>query len=103
MITSDLLRNVPLFAGVPDAELGTIASRAADVQLRANDWLIQEGEVPSFFILLSGRITVSKQVGGRETIPAKYNEQTTLGHEVVPEGSGRGSMLTIRLRLKSGG
>ena len=49
------------------------------------------------------RVKVSKQVGGKETIPAKYNEQTTLGQEVVPEGSGRGSMLTIRLRLKSGG
>ena len=48
------------------------------------------------------RVKVSKNVGGRETVPAKYNEQTTLGQEIVPEGAGRGSMLTVRLRLSSG-
>ena len=47
MITAALLRNVPLLAEVPDAELAVIAARAADIHLRANDWLIQEGEVPS--------------------------------------------------------
>jgi hypothetical protein len=45
------------------------------------------------------RIQVSKNVGGRETVPAKYNAQTVLGQEVVPEAEGRGSSLTIRLRL----
>ena len=43
------------------------------------------------------RVKVSKNVGGRETVPAKFNEQTTLGQEIVPEGAGRGSMLTVRL------
>ena len=50
MITADLLKNIPLFADIPDGELGTIAARAADIHLRTNDWLIQEGELPAFFI-----------------------------------------------------
>jgi thioredoxin reductase (NADPH) len=53
VITPDLLKDVPLFAEVPAAELSTIAARAADIQLRAGEWLIHEGEAPAFFIVLS--------------------------------------------------
>src|SRR5262249_18714977 len=34
------------------------------------------------------RVQVSKNVGGRETVPAKYNAQTVLGQEVVPAAEG---------------
>ena len=64
MITAALLRNIPLLAEVPDAELGVIAARAADIALRTNDWLIQEGEIPAFFIVISGRLNVYKSIGG---------------------------------------
>jgi hypothetical protein len=66
MIIGDMLRAVPLLAGVPDSELNTIAGRAADIELHTNEWLIQEGEVAAFFIVLSGRLTVYKAVGGVE-------------------------------------
>jgi thioredoxin reductase (NADPH) len=66
MITPDLLKDVPLFAEVPAAELSTIAARAADIHLRTGEWLIHEGEAPAFFILLSGRIEVFKSFGGTE-------------------------------------
>src|SRR5664279_2624639 len=71
MITPDLLKDVPLFAEVPPTELSSIAARAADIQLRAGEWLINEGEAAAFFILLSGRIEVSKSYGG---IERKINE-----------------------------
>jgi len=66
MITPDLLLQVPLFAGVAPQELETVAARMADIWLRPQDWLIQEGEAPSFFILLSGSIRVTKQIAGVE-------------------------------------
>jgi thioredoxin reductase (NADPH) len=66
MITGDMLRTVPLLAGVSDSELNTIARRAADIALQTNEWLIQEGELPAFFIVLSGRVTVYKSVAGVE-------------------------------------
>ena len=66
MITPDLLKDVPLFAEVPTAELSTIAARAADVRLRSGEWLIHEGEAPAFFILLSGRMEVFKSFGGTD-------------------------------------
>lgn len=72
MITGDLLRSVPLLAGVSDAELDTIAKRAADIALHTNEWLIQEGELPAFFILLSGRMTVYKSIAGAERAINEY-------------------------------
>jgi thioredoxin reductase (NADPH) len=72
MITADLLKNVPLFAEVPARELATIAARAADIQLRESEWLIHEGETPAFFILLSGRLAVSKSYGGIERVINEY-------------------------------
>jgi thioredoxin reductase (NADPH) len=64
MITVSDLREVPLLAGVPDAELEVMAKRSADIRLRTNDWLIQEGEVPAFFIVISGRLNVVKAIAG---------------------------------------
>ncbi len=72
MITGEMLRAVPLLAGVSDTELKTIAGRAADISLHSNEWLIQEGELPSFFILISGRLTVYKSVGGVERAITEY-------------------------------
>ena len=66
MITASTLRNVPLLADVPDTELAVLAGRAADIQLRTNDWLIHEGEVASFFIVISGGLDVYKTIGGGE-------------------------------------
>ncbi len=44
------------------------------------------------------RVKVSKQVGARETIPARYNTQTELGCEVAADIAGIGS---IQFDLKS--
>ena len=72
MITAEDLRAVPLFAKVPARELETIARRAADVRLRPNDWLIREGELPAFFIVLSGAIDVLKSLGGTDRVINRY-------------------------------
>ena len=72
MITAALLRAVPLLAEVPEAELAVIAERAADIHLRTNDWLIQEGEVPSFFIVISGSLDVYKTIAGGERLINHY-------------------------------
>jgi len=72
MITVDLLRHVPLFASLPASELETLAARGADIRLRAGDWLIHEGEVASFFVLLEGRIEVRKVIHGVDRLLATY-------------------------------
>lgn len=64
MITPDLLRSIPLFASISDEDLEELAALAADMHLIPNEWLLSEGELPAFYVLLSGEIEVSKWVGG---------------------------------------
>jgi len=87
MITPDLLKDVPLFAEVPATELATIAGRAADIQLREGEWLIHEGEATAFFILLSGRLEVSKSYGGIERVINEYDAGTFFGELPLLLGS----------------
>jgi thioredoxin reductase (NADPH) len=87
MITPDLLKDVPLFAEVPATELATIAGRAADIQLRDGEWLIHEGEAPAFFILLSGRLAVSKYFGGIERVLTHYEPGSFFGELPLLLGS----------------
>jgi thioredoxin reductase (NADPH) len=66
MITAELLKRIPLFAGIPDDERASLASRAADARINADEWLILEGQTPSFFALLEGKLAVHKMIGGRD-------------------------------------
>ena len=66
MITADLLAHIDLFAQIPDSERASLAARAADVRLQAGEYLLVEGQQPSFFGLLEGQIDVFKVMGGRD-------------------------------------
>jgi thioredoxin reductase (NADPH) len=66
MITVDEIRSVPLFAGLDEHVLSRIASRAADLHLRPGEWAVREGEAAAFFVLLAGRIEITKTVAGRQ-------------------------------------
>ena len=94
MITGDMLRAVPLLAGVSDSELNTIAGRAADISLHTNEWLIQEGEVAAFFIVLSGRLTVYKTVAGVERAINEFGPGDYVGE--VPLLLGSPAIASIR-------
>jgi thioredoxin reductase (NADPH) len=72
MITAEDLKKITLFAPVPESELRSIAARAADVRLLANEWLLMEGQAAAFFGLLEGRIDVFKNVGGRDLRITSY-------------------------------
>jgi hypothetical protein len=48
------------------------------------------------------RVVVSKKgAQGQELIPARYNTNTVLGQEIAPDAAGRGSILSVKLRLTS--
>jgi len=73
MTTLDELRTLPLLAGLEDAPLRQIAVTAADVHLIEGEWLVQEGQQPAFFLLLSGDLEVSKTVAGAEQVINHYH------------------------------
>jgi len=87
MITADLLRRIPLFESVPLPERESIAARAADIHLNAHEWLIQEGEQPSFFFFLEGRLAVSKIVGNEDRVINQYGPGDFAGEVPLLLGS----------------
>ncbi|HYH80039.1 MAG TPA: cyclic nucleotide-binding domain-containing protein, partial [Longimicrobium sp.] len=87
MITAELLMQVPLFSAVPEQERAQIAARAADLHLRAGEWLIQEGEVAAFFVLLEGRMAALKRVGGHDQLINSYGPGTYAGEVPLLLGS----------------
>ncbi|GHF37907.1 thioredoxin reductase (NADPH) [Deinococcus metalli] len=64
MITTELLRGLPLFEGLDEPVLHAAALDAADLQLSAGEYLVQEGDSVAFFVLLAGELDVTKDVGG---------------------------------------
>ena len=87
MITPDLLRSIALFASLDDAALAEIAAAAADVHLHKDEWLVHEGEIPAFFVLLSGDIEVTKTVAGADQVIARYQAGDYFGEVPLLLGS----------------
>jgi len=66
MITGEELRICKVFECLDAAERDRLATKAADIYVRPDEYLIREGETPHFFVLLEGKLKLSKEVLGRE-------------------------------------
>ena len=96
MITVDDLRQVPLFRR-PSGQRGERwRSRLADIHLRDGDWLIHEGEQPSFFLLLEGSLELLKMVHGIERRLDEYRAGMYFGEVPLLLGSPRIASLRAR-------
>jgi CRP-like cAMP-binding protein len=102
VITAELLRPFPLFDGVPMHELHAIADRAADIDLRAGDWLISEGEEAAFFGLLTGRLEVLKDLGGEPQRIKVYHANETFGEIPLLLDAPSVASLRAQRRARSG-
>jgi thioredoxin reductase (NADPH) len=68
MLTAEDLAAVPLLAHLPSSELARIAATSADIHLAAGEFLVHEGDARALFIVISGRIELSKTVNGIERV-----------------------------------
>ena len=69
MITRDELRALSLFSTVGDKELDYLASTSADLRLLAGEYVVHESDPHRVvFVLLEGRIEVTKFIGGDERV-----------------------------------
>jgi thioredoxin reductase (NADPH) len=87
VITADELTRISLFATLPESERASLASRAADVRVRANDYLLVEGQQPAFFGLLEGRLDVLKLINGRDQRLRTYGPGDYFGEVPLLLGS----------------
>lgn len=87
MITLEMLRAVPLLSALSDEELQGVAMAVADMRLNADEWLVQEGETPAFYLLLSGDLQVSKSVAGTDQALNQYHAGDFFGEVPLLLGS----------------
>ena len=66
MLTIDDVRAIPLFSGLPDAELDRLVRTSADLHLGAGEFAVPEGGERALFAVLSGKIEVVKLFDGVE-------------------------------------
>ena len=73
MVTPDEIVAIPLFSAVPEAERERLSRVSADIQLRAGEYAVNEGDERALFAMLEGHIEVVKNLDGVERV---------LGHRV---------------------
>lgn len=66
MLTIEELASVPLFSTLPASELENLARKAADMHLAAGEYAVHEGEERALFVVLAGKIEVTKLFDGVE-------------------------------------
>src|SRR6266496_713663 len=90
-VTADLLRLVPLFAGMTDRSFEAIAAVSSEVTFRAGEVLMRHGEPgDAFFIIVSGRARADRDgVTLRELGPGDF-----LGEIALVDGGVRTATVT---------
>src|ERR1700682_4601402 len=70
MISLELLRDIELFEGLPEAEVAHLLQRVADIRARPGEYLVREGDDPAFIIVLGGLFVITKALGPLERVIA---------------------------------
>ena len=73
MFTPEELRQAKIFACLDEAECARMAQNAADVRLKAGEWLIRSGETPWFYVVYEGRLRIVADIYGIQTEFPEYD------------------------------
>jgi len=68
MIARDEIAGFPLFAEIEAGRLEHVVQRAADIVAGEGEYLMHEGEAPAFFVLLDGKLEVTKRAYAHEQV-----------------------------------
>jgi len=71
MITLEDLPTIPVFASVPAEDIARLAHSSGDVRLGVGDYAVHEGDERSMFVVLAGRVEVTKVIDGIERVIGK--------------------------------
>ncbi len=94
---SDRLRQVPLFAQLPDEDLDRICEGVLDLRLAPGEELFREGEGgDTAYLVVAGEVEVLKAGARRETLLALRGPGTVIGEIALLQGTPRTA--TVRAR-----
>ena len=94
MFDVEELRRVSFFDCVPDTQKARLAATAADLRLCEGEWLIREGETPSFFVLIEGSLDLIKDFNGKPVTVNRYKPGDFFGE--VPLLLGAAAVASLR-------
>ena len=66
MLTIDEIAAIPLFSGLQPAELERLAQTSADIHLAAGEYAVHEGDERAIFVVVAGKMEVTKVIDGLE-------------------------------------
>lgn len=91
MVSTDLLRNIVLFADFDEATLESLAGEAEIRSLKRGDVLFAENDAPAdLFVTVSGRIAmVNRSIDGRESVVALMEVGDLFGEMPLFDGRNR--------------
>lgn len=88
MVTIDALHQVPLFAELSDEQLQWLAEQGTEVWLQPGEFHRREGDLAEHvFVMLTGEVRVTEQVGNRELVLATYGPKTLFGELPILMGT----------------
>jgi signal transduction histidine kinase len=91
----DFLRRLPLFAGLPEADLDWLSGQAEPFSLSAGEALIREGEeADAAFIILEGELEVKKKSGGRDIFITVREPGEVIGEMALLDQTPRNATVT---------
>jgi CRP-like cAMP-binding protein len=95
--TTTFLANVPLFAGMPEAELGELARITRRRNLRAGEVLFREGEdARAMLVIVDGRVSVSLRLPGERTVElTSHGPGEVLGDVPLLDGGTHSATATV--------
>ena len=79
--TQDFIAAVPLFAGLPPAEIAALATQATAVTVPAGEWLFHQGDsADAMYVVRSGRLyVVDERPGGSHRVIRELRPGAVLG------------------------
>jgi thioredoxin reductase (NADPH) len=87
VLTRTDVASFPVFAGLAPDVLDRMCERAADITLSAGEYLVHEGEIPAFYVVVSGKLEVTKHVGEHEQVLGKRKRADFFGEVPLLLGS----------------
>ena len=87
MITTGELKGIKAFERLDEGALALAASRSGDVRLAPGEWLLQEGDTPRFYGVVTGRLEISKRVAGARSVLRTFQTGDTFGEVPLLLGS----------------
>ncbi len=99
MISFSELQALPVFASLDELSCRRLARRAADIRLNPGEWLLREGEMAGFYVLLEGDLQLVKEVLGQPMELRSYKAGDFFGE--VPILLGGAAFVSIKAISKA--